>query len=144
MDLEQVKDLLPETIQQIAELIGYPATICLVKHLGGTTFPISKGLRTVGNVRYDLLEKTIGTENSDKLAGVFGGEDFYIPRCAEALRELRNRQFVSEFDTLKNEGTSALMALTTLCPKFGFSDRLAWELLERYGRTQTSSQSSLF
>ncbi|CRG49000.1 Mor transcription activator family [Yersinia wautersii] len=144
MDIEQVKALLPESVQQIAELIGYPATARLLDKLGGTTFPIGKGLRALGAARATLLRETIGDENAQLLVKHFGGEVLYLPRCDRALRELRNRSFLAEFSRLRALGVSSLMVMTQLCPKYGFSDRFAWGLLAERKTSNNELQSSLF
>ena len=64
MELEQVKSLLPETVLSIAELIGFPATANLLKVLGGTTFPVGKGVRALGAARMRILKEAIGDENT--------------------------------------------------------------------------------
>lgn len=144
MDIEQVKALLPESVQQIAELIGYPATTRLLDKLGGTTFPIGKGLRALGSVRATLLRETIGEENAQLLVKHFGGEVLYLPRCDRALRELRNRAFLAEFSKLRDSGVSSLMVMTQLCPKYGFSDRFAWGLVGGSEVITVITQQDLF
>lgn len=144
MNLEDLKDLLPKNILEIADIIGYPATLKLVDRLGGVTFPFSKGVSKLGKARVDILVNTLGKDDANKLMAHFGGEDFYVPRCASALLECRNRKFIAEFDELKTSGDSALMALTRLCPQYGITDRFAWTLLSKYNRTQNAKQDSLF
>ncbi|EOW7088345.1 hypothetical protein ACOZ7N_004562, partial [Yersinia enterocolitica] len=73
-----------------------------------------------------------------------GGEVLYLPRCDRALRELRNRSFLAEFAQLRDSGVSSLMVMTQLCPKYGFSDRFAWGLLERNKNIMDTQQHSLF
>lgn len=144
MKLEQVAELLPESVQKIAELIGYPATVRLLEAFGGTTFPIGKGLRALGATRSALLRQTIGDANAALIVKNFGGEVLYLPRCDRALRELRNRRFLNEFEELRDQGSSSLMVMTALCPKYGFSDRFAWGLLAEKKSTQDNHQNSLF
>lgn len=144
MDLEQVKALLPESVQQIADLIGYPATARLLDVLGGTTFPVGKGLRAMGATRAALLKQTVGEDNAALLVKNFGGEVLYLPRCDRALRELRNRSFLDEFNQLRDNGISSLMAMTQLCPKYGFSDRFAWGILANIKNDNSLNQDSLF
>ncbi|MCQ4171722.1 MULTISPECIES: Mor transcription activator family protein [Hafniaceae] len=144
MDLEQVKALLPESVQQIADLIGYPATARLLDVLGGTTFPVGKGLRAMGATRAALLKQTVGEDNAALLVKHFGGEVLYLPRCDRALRELRNRSFLDEFNQLRDNGISSLMVMTQLCPKYGFSDRFAWGLLSTQKHNAELQQDSLF
>ncbi len=143
-ELEQVKSLLPETVLRIAELIGYPATAELLKTLGGSTFPVGKGIRALGVHRVRLLQSAIGEENTRILMKNFGGEVLYLPRCDSALRQLRNLAFIHEFGLLRNRGVSSLLAMTELCPKYGFSDRFAWGLLAQQKNNGISTQDSLF
>ena len=88
MNLQQVTELLPPVVIQIADLIGFPATERLLSAFGGTTFPIGKGLRAFGGQRAALLRDTIGDHNTKLLFQKFTGEPLYLPRCERALREL--------------------------------------------------------
>ena len=78
------------------------------------------------------------------LLRVFGGEELYVPRCEEALRELRNEQFRHEFLVLtEREGVSKLMAMSALCPKYKISERTGYTI--RRGRLEpVSHQQTLF
>lgn len=144
MELEQVKALLPESVLAIADLIGFPATAELLKVLGGTTFPIGKGMRAMGAARVTLLRDTIGDEKTRLLMAGMGGEIIYLPRCDLALRELRNRSFIRDFEALKNDGVSTPRIMTKLCPVYGFSDRFAWQLVSEHKKTTKNNQPSLF
>lgn len=145
MELEQVKSLLPETVLDIAELIGFPATASLIKMLGGTTIPFGKGVRAVGARRMGVLRDAVGEENTLILTRHFGGQPpVYLPRCNSALRELRNRSFIVEFEALRDQGLSSLRLMTELCPKYGFSDRFGWELLSKQKLQNLNHQDSLF
>ncbi|ELT9608104.1 hypothetical protein R8O49_003832 [Raoultella planticola] len=144
MNLQQVTELLPPVVIQIADLIGFPATERLLSAFGGTTFPIGKGLRTLGAQRAALLRDTIGDHNAQILFKNFGGFPIYLPRCELALRKLRNLRFLAEFDEMSRNGTSSLMAMTILCPKYGFCDRGGWRLLARRKNAAEHNQGSLF
>lgn len=145
MELEQVKSLLPETVLSIAELIGFPATVSLLKVLGGTTFPFGKGVRAAGVARANLLRNAVGVRNAAILMKNFGGEEpLYLPRCDRALRELRNRSFLNEFESLREKDISSIQIMIQLCPKYGFSDRFGWGLLASNKATQLSKQNNLF
>ncbi|WP_256946558.1 Mor transcription activator family protein [Klebsiella pneumoniae] len=144
MNLQQVTELLPPVVIQIADLIGFPATERLLSAFGGTTFPIGKGLRALGAQRAALLRDTIGDHNAQLLFKNFGGFPLYLPRCEQALRELRNQRFLAEFHAIRQDGISSLMAMTILCPKYGFSDRTGWSLLSLQKNSSSSVQDSLF
>lgn len=143
-DYEQVQELLPESVQQIASLIGFPATSKLIQQFGGVQFRIGKGLRSSGQRRIALLQETLTPEQVALLMQHFSGEDLYIPRCQDAWREWRNRCFLAEIEQLKAEGESLTMALTLLCPKYGIAATRAWELLRVGQAPSGGEQPSLF
>lgn len=143
-DYEQVQELLPESVQQIAALIGFPATEALIRHFGGVTFPIGKGLRSAGHRRIELLQKALSPEHVALLMRNFSGETLYIPRCDAAWRAWRNRCFYADIDRLQADGESLTMALTLTCPRYGIASTRAWELLRERGHPQQSQQDSLF
>lgn len=143
--LEDLEDLLPETVRQIVDVIGFDATQKLVNRFGGARFPIGCGKLSSGERRLSLLRETIGEESTRLLVKHFGGEDtLVIPRCAAALREWRNRCFYAEMDDMVNGGESLRMALTLVAPKYGFANTWAWELINRRRHQSVQTQGRLF
>ncbi|WP_158780727.1 Mor transcription activator family protein [Pantoea sp. BAV 3049] len=143
--LEDLEDLLPDTVRQIVDVIGFDATQKLVGRFGGARFPIGCGTRSAGERRLSLLREVIGDENTRLLVKHFGGEDtLVIPRCAAALREWRNRCFYAEMDNMVNSGESLRMALTLVAPKYGFANTWAWELINRRRNQTPQTQGRLF
>lgn len=133
---------LPESIVQIADIIGLPATAKLIRAVGGTRFKFGKGRRNTARLR--LLQNTVGEAAAEKLLAVFGGDELYIPRCQAALQQLRNRRFRADFAALTADGkTSKAMALMQLCPQYGISNRTADAILREREQPQTR-QETLF
>ncbi len=145
-DLEKVEHLLPDTLRQIAVLIGYPATLKLIDAFGGTTFTFVKGLHPAGLKRLEQLACVVGRNAADTLNGHFAGTEMYIPNAAAAMREVRNQRFIHDIKTLSEQGLSTVKAVAKLCPEYGFSDRHAWDLLSRYKQSGilNSEQQNLF
>lgn len=143
MSLENVSALLPETIQDIVSVIGFPATEKLVKHLGGVTLWLSQQERS--NC-YLKLREVLGKEDAQKLHKYLAyGDNLYIPRCDVALRALRNLRFKAEFDELtQHQGYSKPKAMIALCPKYGFSDRRGWDILKECVHLEQDMQILLF
>ncbi|WPA91030.1 Mor transcription activator family protein [Providencia zhijiangensis] len=143
MDLKAVEHLLPDTLRHIAGLIGYPDTLKLIEVFGGTTFVFTKSTETE---RFKLLSHAIGDQSAVVLQTHFGGTEIYIPNASAAMREWRNQRFISEYNALLKGGLSGVKAVIKLCPKFGFSDRHAWDLLSRYKQSAilTAKQPNLF
>ena len=132
---------LPESMRQIAEVIGLDGAEKLVRSIGGARFKFGKGRQNTARMK--LLHKAVGAADAAKLAAVFGGDELYIPRCSAQLRLMRNRRFRAAFAALTNGGkTSKAMALTELCPQFGLSHRTADKILAE--REAVAVQGALF
>lgn len=142
MELKKVRHLLPETMQDIVEVIGLQAAEQLVTAIGGARFKFGKGKEDTP--RLHILFSAIGEAKTYELLRVYGGEELYVPRCENALRELRNERFRNEFLNLTEvEGKSGLMAMTELCPKYGISERTGYTIM-RSGCEPVSHQNTLF
>ena len=128
IDLSRFRHLLPETMVQIVDVIGVKASLDLVKAIGGARFKFGKGKNDTP--RLNMLFSAIGEEQTYALLRVFGGEELYVPRCEEALRELRNEQFRHDFFYLtERQGMSRLMAMSALCPRYKISDRTGYTIV---------------
>lgn len=142
MKLEHMGQMLPETVQLIAGLIGLPKTVKLVEVLGGTTFPVSKNQTRMGEIRYQALAEVVGVDAADILTKHFGGDALYVPRCAEALRYLRDRAICEEFD-VESRKVGSNAAVNNLALKYKLTDRWIWEILKSTDCSE-SKQSALF
>lgn len=131
---------LPDVAVEVVSQIGINSAMKLFKAFGGTTFPIGKGLRYFGATRARLLQSILNDEEIKKLSFYFSGTPVYIPRCNNVLREIRNREFLNEFAIMRQNGTSTLIAMILLCPKYGFSDRTGWKLLKDERDAQASQK----
>ena len=132
---------LPESMRQIAGVIGLDGAERLVRAIGGARFKFGKGRQNTARMK--LLHKAVGAADAAKLAAVFGGDELYIPRCSAQLRLVRNRRFRAAFAALTDGGkTSKAMALTELCPQFGLSHRTADKILSE--REAVAVQGALF
>ncbi|UJB30284.1 Mor transcription activator family protein [Chromobacterium sp. Beijing] len=143
MKLDDVKHLLPEMAQLIATLIGLPKAARLIDVWGGTTFPVSKNKRREGQIRYEALAEVVGVEAADKLTAHFGGEVLAIPRCAVAMREVRDRLIRAEFDELTREHP-AVHAVNQLARKYQMTERNVWMVLKKVDQISETPQGKLF
>ena len=117
---------LPESMRQIAGVIGLDGAERLVRAIGGARFKFGKGRQNTARMK--LLHKAVGAADAAKLAAVFGGDELYIPRCTVQLTD--------------GGKTSKAMALTELCPQFGLSHRTADKILAE--REEVAVQGALF
>lgn len=143
MKLEDVRHLLPDMAQLIASLIGLPKALKLIEAWGGTTFPVSKNKRRDGQIRYAALAEVVGVDAADTLTRHFGGEVLAIPRCAAALREVRDRMIRAEFDQ-ETRAHPAVHAVSLLARRYQMTERNVWMLLKKADATNETRQGALF
>lgn len=84
---------LPESLAEVQEVIGLPATMKLVEAYGGTRVYVPKRL----GVQHKLAN-LLGVEQARRLSHYFGGESLTVARAAQALRSERNKAIVRRFD----------------------------------------------
>ena len=142
---EMMEHLTP-LVREIIGLIGFDATVRLVERFGGARIPLSRGLREHGEKYINLLLEVISREEIDKLYQYFGDE-VYVANCASALREVRNRQFLADYDRMRDEGCSERHTFLALCGPSGISCTTARKILLRRRvelQEKSVSQHSLF
>ncbi|TWC35078.1 Mor transcription activator family protein [Pseudomonas sp. SJZ079] len=134
-DIEQLQALqeqlpLPAHVREIARVVGLPSALRLVQELGGTTWEFAKGANRNGQIRVAALSDILGEEAAQRLTSHLGGEKIYIPRCAAALRRLRDLEIHRQFEQAVREGVSANTVVAELARAYGLSDRRVWKVLK--------------
>ena len=144
MDIAQVEALLPRQILDIARAVGMPTAMRLVEELGGTSWEFAKGSNRNGLIRVAALADILGEEAARRLTQHMGGEKIYIPRCADALRRLRDLTIHRRFEQAIREGVSANAVVAALAREFKLSDRWVWEILKQPLEQEQAPQGTLF
>ncbi|MDS0859924.1 DNA transposition protein [Burkholderia pseudomultivorans] len=129
MNLKEVEYLLPRSALTLIAVVGLPATTQLVTKMAGVVFPIPKRKHRAGEARYEELAECVGVEAADSLCYHFGGEILEIPICKAALRELRDREIRSDFDSITKE-FSARHAWSKLAIKYHLTSRQIRRILD--------------
>lgn len=88
---------LPQSIQELSDLIGLPATLAMVKAYGGVDLKVPVRTRSGGKTRGDLIA-LLGTVATERLILNYGGERLAVARCAAALRHQRNIEIIAAYD----------------------------------------------
>lgn len=130
-DQVELNDL-PQQLQTIADVIGLPATLTLVKHYGGVRLYVPMNMTPE-----HILSRLIGFDVALKLAKEFGGMDhFDIPRAAAAIRTVRNRSITDKY----RKGKS----LRELALEFMMTERMIVKILSEAGTNDECRQAKLF
>lgn len=144
-ELAQLDNLLPESAKALIHVLGYAATTKLINRFGGVTLAAKSGAaRERSGGVHAMLRDVLSDEESQKLIAYLGADQFYIPRCDAALRQLRNARFIAALAEQQSQGLSLRQAMALLCPEFGISDRQGWKLISEKMASTVPNQSDLF
>ncbi len=140
-EFEQVVDYLPQSMIEMVDIIGMPATEKLVRKLGGGSFWLAGE-----STRYfEKVKNVVGEDLANQLLHHYGRDEIYIPRCDKALKVLRNQRFYAAFCEMQSRNISGRMAMVELCPQFDITWRTGWEIVRQAKiKEQQSSQATLF
>lgn len=114
-----IKELLPKSVQVLAEKVGSETALQVVSILGGRCIRIPTGR---GEAKYRLINE-VGCPNiAAQLMQEYPERDIYFPRCDKALRALRNIEIASTAATLQEKGYSNARIIKELVAIYAMSD----------------------
>ncbi len=124
-------DDLPESLRDVVELIGLPATLRLVESYGGII-----ALYVPRDIDPDHpIAVAIGIAAARKLAARYGADTLRnIPRCVDGLRRIRN----AEIRARHPHESAARLALD-----YSLTERQIWSILAEV-RDVDDKQAALF
>lgn len=128
-----VRQLLPESAQTMAALIGDEDTLRLIAVRGGCSVRVPEGRPgALGRKAVDRLAEAVGCEHlARRLMFYFAGEVLHVPRCAAALDALRAVEIHRAAAAALQAGRSMVAVVPELARAHGLSDRAIWATLER-------------
>lgn len=121
---------LPAQAREIADLVGLGATTALVASYGGVRLYVPKTI-----VPDHPLVHLIGSAAAQQLAQRYGGDHLELPRCADALRRVRNRALVHD---------AKQMSQRDLALKYRLTERAVRLIWRDAGLPADDRQASLF
>lgn len=127
--LASVRQLLPESVQTMAALIGDELTLRLIAVRGGCSVPVP--VRASGPAVARLVGKVGCEQLARRLMYFYAGERLYVPRCAAALDALRAVEIHRAAAAAIQAGRPIAAVVPELARAHGLSDRAVWATLER-------------
>lgn len=121
---------LPDSLRELAELLGLGAAMTLVERWGGVRLHIP----TCPRDDHPLVLH-LGETAAEKLAHYYGGDRITVPRGRGLMRAVRD----SAIRRLHDKGASA----SELALEFGLTERQVWNVLRKTAPTD-KRQISLF
>lgn len=113
---------LPRSVRDMIDVIGVTASLALVKAQGGLVFKVPMGKKEDGVARLRLVE-IMGAAAADQFIAHYAGERLPIARCAQALRDERDRKIIEDYSA----GTS----VANLALREQMTERAVREILKR-------------
>lgn len=128
---------LPTTAQKLVAVVGLPCALRLLDAYGGRTVNLYNSENSL-----EKMAALIGREASEKLLKFFGNAPFTVPTCQRAMKLVRNREVLAEFDKLTagRNGVSARQAVAQITRRFTpyMHERTVWRILKTTGELPKS------
>lgn len=125
-------EALPESLQEVAGLIGLPATMRIIERWGGTRLSVP--------VRADdaahPLARVIGVPAMQQLSERMGGLTLNVPSCALARRRARDAEIRRRY--------AAGETAAALAREHGITERHVWRIVASGAGRPRPRQGSLF
>lgn len=103
-------DHLPASVTELVDVVGMDAALAIVDARGGIAFYVPMTAQP-GH----WLATLIGMIALEKLAAYYQGDEIEVPRCAAALRAVREQQIAAEH--------AAGDSNATLARRYGYTER---------------------
>lgn len=146
-DFAELKHLLPSSFASLITVAGSEAAFTLVRRLPGTHFPIGKNQTGAGKRLFAALAEIVGEEAAEKISRAYATErKIWIPKCQDAVLEMRNRLIRRQFDELTADGRmGAQLAVRNLALAHSLTERWVWQITKETDKTPAAStQQALF
>jgi hypothetical protein len=89
---------LPDSVKELIDVIGFEAALALVRAFPGIPIKVPVGRRPDG-VMFQRLVEAIGRTAAERFVFHYGGESGYVvPRCAAAIRAVRDAEIIAKYD----------------------------------------------
>lgn len=111
------RDDLPPAYREVADLVGAPAAVALLRWRGGTTLSVPTQPRET-----HPLAIVLGLPTARLLASRYGGDRITLPALSAASAPQRNRALRAEYDAGRSKTAQ-------LAWRFGLSERHIWRIL---------------
>ena len=100
---------LPDSIREMAEIIGLNNALAVVSLCGGNSLYIPKTV----NKKHWLIQ-VVGLEAMQTLCNYYQGDTLELPRCSNAIQWITRQSIIRDSDTMTAPG---------LARKYGYTER---------------------
>lgn len=125
---------LPESLAELARLIGLAPALALVRARGGVRIYIPLEVETLPG---HWLAETVGWHGAVAMVERFGGDGHYlVPKALKAFQQARNRRLVAQYLAGRSQRDLALA--------YGLSERQVCAIVAAAGADRDAAQAELF
>lgn len=132
-DFARLRHLLPESVLELAALIGLDTAWYLINDWGGTVIPIGKNQTKNGEKLHAMLAEIVGEDNARRIEESYADRRaLRVPKCQGVLVEIRHAAIRSLFDDLTNNSKmGSHLAVNNIAREFHMSARAIWSILKK-------------
>lgn len=121
--VQQAAGELPRLARELVEVMGELPAMRLINAMGGLFFCVPGWPLKRVSQRFDRLVEIVGEEAAIKYAERWGNVEIQVPKCAAALRLVRNRDIARRYD--------AGEPVPDICRRYDISERHFWKLVKK-------------
>lgn len=121
--IRQAGDELPPLAAEMIEVMGDQATMQLVNEMGGLYLCVPAWPLKRPSARYQRLEEIVGPEAAQRFADRWGNREIQVPKCAKALRLVRDRAIARAYDDK--------VPVPEIARRHNLTERHIWKVLKR-------------
>lgn len=148
INISDIQHLLPDAAIGLIQVAGMEAAMALITTYPGTTFPIGRNQTRAGKALHMALAEVVGEQEAIRLETAYAAQRrLWIPKCDDAIREVRNRYIRQQFDQFTHQGKmSSVLAVRNLALANKLTERRVWEIIKQTDRQpeHSNNQQPLF
>lgn len=114
---------LPRLALELIEVMGEVPAMLLINAMGGLYLCVPGWPLQRSSSRFDALAKIVGEEAAIKYAERWGNVEIQVPKCAAAMRLVRDRDIARRYD--------AGEPVQDICRRYDVSERHFWKLVKK-------------
>jgi hypothetical protein len=113
---------LPDQAREIAGVVGLDDTLRIVSVYGGMALSFSDDTQGEVGTRRDIITQLLGKKKATAFFRRFVNRILYIPRCASALKKVRDVEICQKYDRATT--------IAELVGEYRLTERQIWNILK--------------
>ncbi|MGC4076254.1 MAG: Mor transcription activator family protein [Rubrivivax sp.] len=114
---------LPRLARELIDVMGEVPAMQLINVMGGLYLCVPGWPLKRASTRFNRLVEIVGEEAAIKYAERWGDIEIQVPKCAAAMRRVRDREIARRYD--------AAEPVQDICRRYDISERHFWRIVKK-------------